>query len=145
VLTAYRDEVGEATLILHVLDYTKQEGGSVEWCHWDAVRWRGDDSVSIFSVDGDGWNLRRESEVVLSEEDVDALQDAAEDFENSESGSREVAEALLPHLRSVMDLEVWDRQEQLWCCDEPIVVVLEDDYMQFVLERPVLVLPTRRK
>jgi hypothetical protein len=115
ILTAYIDEVGEATLMMHVLDYTEMTGGDIEWCHWAAVRWRGGDRISLFGREDEGWDLYPKMDVPLSIEEMDDLLVAKEmnGFSKTIEASRSMAEALLPHMPFVHWLSVWDRESPL--------------------------------
>lgn len=156
VLTAYLDEVDEATLVMHAPDFNRMDGrGEVEWCHWEAVRWRRGESVWIYRLpvflDGDQdriWNLRLDCEKPLSRHESARLRELSQSFDNTEDGSREVAEALLPFLPSLTELAIWDRREQLWTCGFEVEDPFDEDswrepYILFVLDRPVIPLPDR--
>lgn len=110
ILTSYIDEVGEATLMLHVLDYTEITGGEIEWSHWAAIRWRGGDRLSVFGRGEEGWHLHPMMDVPLSIDELDDLLVAKEISRNdiTEQHSKTMAEALLPHLPFVNLLSIWD-------------------------------------
>jgi hypothetical protein len=93
------------------------------------------------------WNLRHKRDASLSDYEFALLRDRGQSFDNTEEGSREVAEALIPHLSSVNLLNVWDRKEELWCLVGPMedLLTFQGEFLEFVLDRPVLPLPPRSK
>ena len=46
ILSAYITEFGDCCLLMHVLDDTHIEGGSIAWCNWTGVGYRGGNRVS---------------------------------------------------------------------------------------------------
>jgi hypothetical protein len=126
ILTSYIDEVGEATLVLHVLDYTEITGGDIEWSHWAAIRWRGGDRLAVFGRREEGWHLHPMMDVPLSVDELDDLLVAKEITGNNktEHHSKIMAEALLPHLPFVNMLSIWDGVSPLDCLE------LEDEDIQ---------------
>ena len=144
-LTAYIDEVGESTLMMHVLDYTEIDGGEIEWCLWAGVRWRGGDRVSLFGREDEGWCLVPKLDVPLSIDETDNLLAAKELAGNGKTkgDSAVMAEALLPHLPFVHLLSLWDGESTL----DYLQIDEEDleDHPSLVFVRDREVLPLTEK
>ena len=115
ILTSYIDEVGETTLMMHVLDYTEITGGEIEWSHWAAIRWRGGDRLSVFGRGEEGWHLYPMLDAPLSIDELDNILVAKEIARNNktEQDSKVMAEALLPYLPFVNMLSIWDGKSPL--------------------------------
>ena len=143
LLTAYTDELGEATLMMHVLDYRQMEGGDIEWCHWTAVRWRGDKSVSLYGrVADEGWRLDRVMDLPLTESQHQQLVLNCPDF----SGwPRSVAVALLPYLPLAAQLSIWDGKEPLYCCHDYLDEFRDEPFVADVLKFEVIPLQETKK
>jgi len=136
LLTAYTDELGEATLMMHVTDYRHMEGGDIEWCHWTAVRWRGDKSVSLYGrVEEEGWRLSRVMDLPLT---TDRYQQLVWNCPQFDSASRSVAIALLPYLPLATQLSIWDGKEPLYCCHDYLDEFRDEPYIAEVLNFEVI-------
>ena len=136
VLTAYTDELGEATLMMHVLDYRQMEGGDIEWCHWTAVRWRGDKSVSLYGrVAAEGWRLDRVLDLPLTEIQHQQLVLNCPKFSD---GPRGVAVALLPYLPLAAQLSIWDGKEPLDCVEGCLDDFRDEPFIADVLNFEVI-------
>ena len=145
VLTAYIDEVGESTLMMHVLDFTEIDGGEIEWCHWVGVRWRGGDRVSLFGREDEGWGLIPQMDIPLSIDEIDDLLAAKElaGKGKTKGDSVTMAKALLPHLPFVHLLSIWDGEsllDYLQIDDEEL-----EDHPSLVFVRDREVLPLIEK
>lgn len=143
VLTAYRDEFGEATLIMHVADYRSMEGGDdIEWCHWTAVRWRGDMSVSLYGrVEEESWRLTRVMDLPLTDGQHQQLV-----WNRSEGGGgKDTAIALLPYLPLATKLSIWDGKEPLYCCHDYLDEFRDQSFVQDVLGFEVIPLQETMK
>ena len=140
VLTSYCDEFGDANLLMHVLDYSELTGGRIVWSPFAGVRWRGGNAVELYKRDDEGWNFRFLWEKSLSEDEVERLPNHQElcRGDRTESESRIVAEALLPHLPFGKELRIWDRTKTLACPNGPIEDMLHEPEIRIVLERGVL-------
>jgi len=136
ILTAYRDELGEATLMMHVADYRHMEGGDdIEWCHWSAVRWRGDMSVSLYGrVEEESWRLARVLDLPLTDKQHQQLVWNREEL----ADSRDMAIALLPYLPLATRLSLWDGKEPLFCCHEYLDYFRDEPFVQDVLNLEVI-------
>lgn len=136
ILTAYRDELGEATLMMHVTDYRSMEGSEeIEWCHWTAVRWRGDMSVSMYGrVEEESWRLTRVMDLPLTDRQHQQLVWNREEF----ADGKDLATALLPYLPLAPKLSVWDGREPLYCCHEYLDFFRDEPFVQDVLNLEVI-------
>ena len=117
VLTAYVDELGDATLMMHVLDYVEMTGGEIEWSHWTAVRWRGGNSVTLYGRTGEGWHVDPVMELPLSRDANREMQWAQEFYGDGTGNGKFVAVALLPYLPLANRLSIWDGKTPLFCCE----------------------------
>lgn len=136
LLTAYTDELGEATLMMHVTDYRHMEGGDIEWCHWTAVRWRGDKSVSLYGrVEEEGWRLSRVMDLPLT---TDQYQQLVWNCPQFDSASWSVAIALLPYLPLATQLSIWDGKEPLYCCHDYLDEFRDEPFIAEVLNFEVI-------
>ena len=142
VLTAYRDEFGEATLMMHIPDYATMEGDDVEWCHWTAVRWRGDMSVSLYGrVEEESWRLAKVLDLPLTDKQHQQLV-----WNRSErGGGKDTAIALLPYLPLATKLSLWDGKEPLYCCHDYLDEFRDQPFVQDVLGFEVIPLQETRK
>ena len=73
ILSAYITEFGDCCLLMHVLDYTHIEGGSIAWCNWTGVGYRGGNRVSLYARDNEGWDLHFTKEVEVNNDEADVL------------------------------------------------------------------------
>jgi len=142
VLTAYRDEFGEATLMMHIADYSTMEGDEIEWCHWTAVRWRGDMSVSLYGrVVEESWRLARVLDLPLTDDQHQQLV-----WNRSEGGGgKDTAIALLPYLPLATKLSIWDGKEPLYCCHDYLDEFRDQPFVQDVLGFEVIPLQETMK
>ena len=140
VLTAYNDELGDWTLMMHVLDYVHMEGGEIEWSHWTAVRWRGGNSVSLYGRTGEGWHVDHVMDLSIDSEGIRDLLSVQEMVENSvsEGNSQLVAQALLRYLPLANRLSIWDWKSSLFCCECSIDELREEPIIKDFLGREVI-------
>jgi len=142
VLTAYRDEFGEATLMMHIPDYTTMEGDDVEWCHWTAVRWRGDMSVSLYGrVEEESLRLARVLDLPLTDKQHQQLVWNREEL----ADGRDLAIALLPYLPLATKLTLWDGKEPLYFCHDYLDEFRDQPFVQDVLGLEVIPLQETNK
>jgi hypothetical protein len=140
VLTAYNDELGDWTLMMHVLDYVEMTGGEIEWSHWTAVRWRGGNSVSLYGRTGEGWHVDHVMDLSIGSESIRDLLSVQEMVKESvsETGSRLVARALLRYLPLANRLSIWDGKSSLFCCECGIDELREEPIIKDFLGREVI-------
>ncbi len=136
ILTAYRDEFGEATLMMAVADYRSMEGDDeIEWGHWTAVRWRGDMSVSLYGrVEEESLRLKRVMDLPLTDSEHQQLIWNREEL----ADGKDMATALLPYLPLAMKLSIWDGKEPLYCCHDYLESFRDKPFIQDVLNLEVI-------
>jgi len=143
LLTAYIDELGDATLMMHVPDYRYMQGSDeIEWCHWTAVRWRGDKSVSLYGrIDPESWRLEHVRDLRLTNDQHQQLV-----WNRSEGDwGKDTATALLPYLPLATKLSIWDGNEPLYCCHDYLDEFRDCAFVIDVLTFEVIPLQETRK
>jgi len=143
LLTAYIDELGDAILMMNVPDYRTMEGSDeIEWCHWTAVRWRGDKSVSLYGrVEEESWRLARVLDLPLTDQQHQQLV-----WNRSlRFRGKDTAIALLPYLPLATKLSVWDGKEPLYCCHDYLDEFRDQSFVQDVLGFEVIPLQETNK
>ena len=108
ILSAYITEFGDCCLLMHVLDYTHIEGGSIAWCNWTGVGYRGGNRVSLYARDNEGWDLHFQKEVEVNNDEAEVLSTIYDQISERQSGGQLVAEFLLPYLPEADQLSIWD-------------------------------------
>lgn len=140
VLTSYCDEFGDANLIMHVLDFTEMTGGSIEWCHYVGVKWRGGNSVALYGRKDEGWRIELKMEIPLTAEEVTSM--TMQRFMYREdcftSNPQQAACVLLPFLPLANRLQVWDKKSNLDCLESGIDELRDDELIKFVIDREVI-------
>jgi len=126
LLTSYIDELGDATLMMHVTDYRHMEGGEIEWCHWTAVRWHREKSVSLYGRLEEGWRLSHVMDLRL--DDNEYLQ-----LSQNVDSDRQAATFLLPYLPLATQLSIWDGKEPLYCCEDYLDQFRDEPFIADVL------------
>ncbi len=138
LLTSYIDELGDATLMMHVTDYRHMEGGEIEWCHWTAVRWRREKSVSLYGRLEEGWRLSHVMDLPLDEYDYLQLsQNVCDDLQ--------AATFLLPYLPFATQLSIWDGKEPLYCCEDYLDQLRDEPFIADVLNLETIPLQQTRR
>ena len=143
LLTAYIDELGDATLMMHVPDYRYMQGNDeIEWCHWTAVRWRRDKSVSLYGrIEPEGWRLEHVRDLRLTNDQHQQLV-----WSRSEGDwGKDTAIALLPYLPLATRLSIWDGKEPLYCCHDYLDEFCDYAFVTDVLTFEVIPLQETRK
>lgn len=140
VLTSYCDEFGDANLMMHVLDFTEMTGGSIEWCHYVGVKWRGGNSVALYGRKDDGWRIELKVEVPLSAEVVTSM--TMQRFMFGEDSffddPRRAACVLLPYLPLANRLQVWDKKAKLDCIDSDINELRDNEILKLLIDRETI-------
>ncbi len=138
LLTSYIDELGDATLMMHVTDYRHIEGGEIEWCHWTAVRWRREKSVSLYGRLEEGWRLSHVMDLPLDDDEYLQL---------SQNCGSEVNAAifLLPYLPLATQLSIWDGKEPLYCCEDYLDQFRDEPFIADVLNLETIPLQQTRR
>ena len=138
LLTSYTDELGDATLMMHVTDYRHMEGGEIEWCHWTAVRWRREKSVSLYGRIEEGWRLSHVMDLPLNDDKYLQL---------SQNCGSEVNAAifLLPYLPLATQLSIWDGKEPLYCCEDYLDQFRGEPFIADVLNLETIPLQQTRR
>ena len=108
ILSAYITEFGDCCLLMHVLDYTHIDGGSIAWCNWTGVGYRGGNRVSLYARDNEGWDLHFQKEVEVNNDEAEVLSTIYDQILERQSGGQIVAEFLLPYLPEADQLSIWD-------------------------------------
>jgi len=143
LLTAYTDELGEATLMMHVTDYRHEDTDQIEWCHWTAVRWRGDTSVSLYGrVEDETRSLSHVMDLPLT---TDQHQQLVWNCPEFLGGPRTVAIALLPYLPLATQLSIWDGKEPLYCCHDYLDEFRDEPFIADVLKFELIPLQETNK
>ena len=138
LLTSYTDELGDATLIMHVTDYRHMEGGEIEWCHWTAVRWRHEKSVSLYGRLEEGWRLSHVMDLPL--DDYEYLQ-----LSQNVGNGVHAATFLLPFLPLATQLSIWDGKEPLYCCEDYLDQFRDEPFIADVLNLETIPLQQTRR
>ena len=138
LLTSYIDELGDATLMMHVTDYRHMEGGEIEWCHWTAVRWRHEKSVSLYGRLEEGWRLSHVMDLPLADDEYLQL---SQNVDNEV----EAATFLLPYLPLATQLSIWDGKEPLYCCEDYLDQFRGDPFIADVLNLETIPLQQTRR
>jgi len=126
-----------------VPDYRTMEGSDeIEWCHWTAVRWRGDKSVSLYGrVEEESWRLARVLDLPLTDQQHQQLV-----WNRSlRFRGKDTAIALLPYLPLATKLSVWDGKEPLYCCHDYLDEFRDQSFVQDVLGFEVIPLQETNK
>ena len=138
LLTSYIDELGDATLMMRVTDYRHMEGGEIEWCHWTAVRWRREKSVSLYGKIEEGWRLSHVMDLPLADDEYLQL---SQNVDNEV----EAATFLLPYLPLATQLSIWDGKEPLYCCEDYLDQFRGDPFIADVLNLETIPLQQTRR
>lgn len=138
LLTSYIDELGDATLMMHVTDYRHMEGGEIEWCHWTAVRWRHEKSVSLYGRLEEGWRLSHVMDLPL--DDYEYLQ-----LSQNVDSDGQAATFLLPYLPLATQLSIWDGKEPLYCCEDYLDQFRDEPFIADVLNLETIPLQQTRR
>ncbi len=138
LLTSYIDELGDATLMMHVTDYRHIEGGEIEWSHWTAVRWRKDKFVSLYGRIEEGWRLSRVMDLPLSDNEFIQLSQNCQNDVNA-------AIFLLPYLPLATQLSIWDGKEPLFCCEDYLDQFRGEPFIADVLNLETIPLQQTRR
>ena len=139
LLTSYTDELGDATLMMHVTDYRHIEGGGeIEWCHWTAVRWRREKSVSLYGRIEEGLRLSHVMDLPINDDEYLQLS------QNCGSGVK-AAIFLLPYLPLATQLSIWDGKEPLYCCEDYLDQFRGEPFIADVLNLETIPLQQTRR
>lgn len=140
LLTSYIDELGDATLMMHVTDYRHIEGGEIEWSHWTAVRWRREKSVSLYGRLEEGWRLSHVMDLPLTDDDYLQLSQNC-----GPEVSATAAIFLLPYLPLATQLSIWDGKEPLYCCEDYLDQFRDEPFIADVLNLETIPLQQTRR
>lgn len=123
---------------MHVTDYRHIEGGEIEWCHWTAVRWRREKSVSLYGRLEEGWRLSHVMDLPLADDEyIQLSQNVLNDVQ--------AATFLLPYLPLATQLSIWDGKEPLYCCEDYLDQFRDEPFIAEVLNLETIPLQQTRR
>jgi hypothetical protein len=154
VLSCQFDELSSSNLTMWVLDYTRPEGGPIDWAPWVGVRLSGDRTIELFGRDSreESAQLNCQLRYTLTDSQFEELRSScnpAAEIDTYVSAvspktfHQEIAQSLLPYLPLAERLSIWDREKDLDALDSGIQGIMDEDFIKLVEGRACIPLEKR--